>query len=136
MAGETLTVRRCEEAEALAHLSRIFEDRKTDTTGGLCSAADQLRGAQCFAVLDGAGRSVGHYAVQTNTYAHGDEVVIIAASGSLPGADLVASLLPYLEKQASGAQALTVHTKRRALLAKLGALGFVCDGYILRKALP
>lgn len=130
-----MTVRRCDEAEALPRLSRIFRDKKTDTTGGLCGAADQLRGAQCFAVLDGEGREVGNYAVTVNAYAHGDEVVVIAAAGAIPGADLVASLVPYIEQQAAGAKALTVHTRRRGLLVKLGALGFRCEGYILRKAL-
>lgn len=139
MAGQALTVRRCAEgldkAEAVRHLAHVFTARKTDTSGGLTTVEDQLRFSECYEVRDTGGGLVGYYALQVNRHSGGNEVVVVAAAGAALGADLVASLIPYIEKQAKGAQALTVHTKRRGLLAKLAALGFQCDGFILRKAL-
>lgn len=129
-----LTVQRVDTGAALASLGVVFETRKTDTGAGLASAAEQLDGAQCFAVYAGADL-VGHYALGVRQYENGPEVIIIAARGKLKAADLIASLLPTIEQQSQGARALTVHTKRRGLVAKLAGHGFRLDGFILRKGL-
>lgn len=129
-----LTVHRVDTAAGLAALGVVFDSPKTDTAAGLASAAEQLAGAQCFAVYAGADL-VGHYALGVREYAGGPEVLIIAARGRLKAADLVASLLPTIEQQSQGARALTVHTKRRGLVAKLAGHGFRLDGFILRKGL-
>lgn len=135
MVRAPLTVHLCDMREAIAKLEPIFRKHKTDTMGGLGSAEDQLRNCECFCVRNGNNEAVGYYAIQVNRHRAGTEVVIVAAAGILPGADLVATLIPYIEQQAKGAQALTVHTRRRGLLAKLRAQGFGCDGFILRKQL-
>jgi hypothetical protein len=134
MAQKALTVARVDAKEALTGLGVIFTNQKTDCSGGLASAADQLDGAQCFAVFCG-GDLVGHYALGVREYEGGPEVVIVAARGRMPTADLIASLLPTIEQQCQGAKALTVHTKRRGLVAKLAGYGFRLDGFILHKRL-
>ncbi len=108
-----------------------------DTTGGLMTIKELLAGAQCFEVIDETGRSVGSYAVEVFTHDGGNEAVVVAAVGAMPGVDLTASVLPGVEQQARGAgcAAVTIHTRRRGLLAKLKAAGYRCDGFIMRKTI-
>lgn len=110
-------------------------DARLDTTGGLASLEEVTAGAECFRVLDADGAPVLHYALAENPHARGSEVVIVAAAGSMTGVDLVRTVLPYIERQASGAAAVCVHTRRRGLVAKMAAQGYQIDGFILRKKL-
>jgi len=131
---KTLSVHPCAASDAAENFAVLLR-KKTDTCGGLVTVNDLIQNAECFDVRNVLGEVVARYALRVNHHGGGDEVVILAAVGALKGADLVMSILPYIEKQAAGAKSLTVHTKRRGLLHKLAALGFECDGFILRKAL-
>lgn len=130
-----ISVHRCSVSEAAGGLSSVFVSGKTDTCGGLSTALEQLQESDCFVVCNSSGEKAAYYALQAIDRPGGREVVIVAAAGTIPGADLVRSVIPYIEQQVSGAKALTVHTRRRGLVAKLAAQGFRVDGFILRKAL-
>lgn len=134
---KTLAVAPCSTEQAVHMLSVLFMQKKTDTCGGLASAAEQLSASQCYAVKDSDGGEVGYYAVQTNKHKAGDEVVLVAGVGTFQGTDLTLSIVPFVAEQAaqSGAKALTVHTRRRGMVKKLALLGFECEGFILRKRL-
>lgn len=107
---------------------------RCDTTGGLGSLDAALAGASLFDVVV-AGVTVARYALKPMQRANGTEIFVVAAAGGMPGADLVASVLPYVERQCSesGAARATVNTKRRGLVKKLIAQGWHIDGYVLRK---
>lgn len=134
MARAPLTVSRVDCAAAAAAMAPVLERKRADTDGVSASLAERLAGAHCFAV-HADGELLGHYALGVRDYEGGPEVIVIAAAGRMRGADLIASLLPTIEQQSQGAQCLTVHTKRRGMVAKLAAYGFRLDGFILHKRL-
>lgn len=105
-----------------------------DTSGGLQSVADMLRGAAFFEVASPAAL-VGRYALRIERWEHGREGVIVGAVGQLPGADLTATFIPVIQQQLGGCDAVTVLTKRKALANKLLQLGFSLDAFTLRKRL-
>lgn len=107
---------------------------KCDTTGGLGSMEAALKDALLFDVVV-AGKTVARYALKTAERPGGIEVFVVAAVGGQPGADLVASITPFIEHQAAGADRLTVNTRRRGLVKKLLAQGWTLDSYVLRKRL-
>ena len=117
--------------EARSAYARAFDARR-DTTGGLGSLESCLSGADLFNVVVG-GVIVGRYALKAMQRANGTEVFIVAAAGAAPGADLVASVAPYVETQCPGADCLTVNTRRRGLVKKLAAQGWTLDSYVMRK---
>lgn len=134
MDATTLTISRVSpEVAALAMSARLWS-RDTDTTGGLETVDHVVTGCECFEVQL-AGVPVLHYALQVQQRPNGVEVVIAAAAGDAPGVNLVESVMPAIEKQASGADMLTVHTRRKGLVAKLAAQGFELAGFIMRKRL-
>ncbi len=129
-----LVISRVEATEAAPFLASRLSTR-TDTSGGLQSVAEKIDGCQCFRVNDEAGALVGYYALSVILRASGAEVVIAAAAGTLAVGDLTATLLPFVEGQALGAKLMTVHTRRKGLLAKLRAAGWDFGGYIMHKGL-
>lgn len=125
-----ITIEPCTAQVAFPHLELLFNNKKTDTTGGTLSAG-ALLSCCVFFVVKVDGLPSGYYALQQV----GAELVVVAASGGAEGVDLVASVMPAVIRQAEGLHAVTVHTKRRGLIAKLAAQGFKIEGFILRKAL-
>lgn len=121
------------DAEARAAYARAF-DARTDTTGGLGSLEAALDGADLFEVVV-AGATVARYALKALQRANGREVFVVAAAGGVPGVDLVASVLPYIEHQCADADRITVNTRRRGLVKKLAREGWTIDSYVLRKKL-
>lgn len=113
---------------AREHYARALE---FDTSGGLCSLDEFLAGAALFDVLH-AGEVVARYALKFDRHAHGVEAVIVAAVGSMPGHDLTASMLPFIECQVAGVRALKVETVRKGLARKLIARGWSLH-YVARK---
>lgn len=105
-----------------------------DTSGGLGSMADGLAGAALFEVVLN-GETVGRYALRMREWANGHELAIVAAAGTLPGFDLVATVLPFVETQGRGADRVTVRTRRRGLVRKLQKQGWSLDAYCMGKSL-
>lgn len=105
-----------------------------DTSGGLGSMADGLDGATLFDVVLN-GETVGRYALRMREWANGHELAIVAAAGALPGFDLVATVLPFVEAQGQGAERVTVRTRRRGLVRKLQKQGWSLDAYCMGKSL-
>ncbi len=66
----------------------------------------------------------------------GQEFVIVAASGELPGVDLIRSVLPTFETMArrAGTAFIRVHTARPGLVRRLGSMGYRPEEVVLRKA--
>jgi hypothetical protein len=116
--------------EARAVYAKAFDTRR-DTTGGLGDMDVCLSSAQLFDVKVG-GETVLRYALQQVNWPYGVEVCIVGAAGSLPGVDLVAAMLPYIENQCREADCLTVQTQRRGVVKKLRAQGWETT-YIMRK---
>jgi len=82
-------------------------------------------------VLDGV--TVGRYALKAIQRERGIEMYIVAAAGAAPGADLIASVLPFVESQCREVDCITVNTRRRGLVKKMAAQGWTLDSYTLRK---
>lgn len=128
-----LTVRQAPRLDAIAlEAYRAVQTERTDTSGGLATLGDLLRRCDFYEVMDGD-RIIGRYALRVNQFSNGAEGDIAAAVGCLPGVDLTASLLPHIEAQFAGVQAVKIETKRRSLARKFLAAGYHIDGYILRK---
>lgn len=119
--------------EARAAYAKAFDARR-DTSGGLGSMEACLQRGRLFDVkVDGV--TVARYALEFMQCDQGAQVFITAAAGNLPGADLVATLVPYIEGQAgqAGADAVTINTRRRGLVKKLQREGWTLDAYVMRK---
>lgn len=91
-------------------------------------------GAQLFHVLHG-GAIAGAYVLRIDQTADGPEGVIVTAAGHVPGVDLIAALLPTIERQLQGVRAIRYHTARPALARRLHALGYPPSEIVCRKAL-
>lgn len=76
---------------------------------------------------------VARYALKTIDRAAGSEMYVVAAAGAVPGADLVAGILPFIETQCTSVDCLTVNTRRRGLVKKLQRQGWTLDAYVMRK---
>lgn len=124
-------------ADVVADQLSVVLNPGLDTSGGLVSLSEMLDGVTCFEVTDENGERIGSYAVQVVPHEFGAEAFVVAAVGSMPGADLVASVMPGIEGQARGAgcKSVAIVTRRRGLLAKARAQGYEFAGYILRKKL-
>jgi hypothetical protein len=84
---------------------------------------------QCFAASATEGKAVYVLDVQNGV------AQITACKGSGP-VDWSAVLLPAIEAQAKGCQAVTFQTRRRGLVRKAEAQGYTVAGWILKKDLP
>lgn len=105
-----------------------------DTTGGACNLGDLCAGSDVFIGLD-AGRPVFAYAMGIVNHEAARVAWIKAAAGAVPGADLTAQVLPFVERQAKGegAAQVAITTRRRGLIKKLKAQGYAVTGVTLRK---
>ena len=119
-----------DDAARAAYAAAYRPDRETG--GGLGSMDAAMRGAQLFEVVV-AGAVVARYALRMDQHDNGREIVVVAAAGGLPGVDLVASVLPNIEKQGAGADRMTLRTRRPGLVRKLKKQGWVVDAYCMGK---
>ena len=119
-----------DDAARAAYAAAYRPDRRTG--GGLGSMDAAMCNAQLFEVVY-CGAVVGRYALRTVDHANGREIVVVAAAGGLPGVDLVASVLPNIEKQGAGADRMTLRTRRPGLVRKLKKQGWVLDAYCMGK---
>ena len=121
-----------DDAARAAYAAAYRPDR--ETAGGLGSMDEAMRGAQLFEVVV-AGVVVARYALRQDHYENGSEIVIVAAAGGLPGVDLVASLVPTIERQGAIADRMTMRTRRPGLVRKMKKQGWVLDAYCMGKTI-
>lgn len=119
-----------DDAARAAYAAAYRPDR--ETAGGLGSMDEAMRGAQLFEVVV-AGVVAARYALRHDHYENGSEIVIVAAAGGLPGVDLVASLVPTIERQGAIADRMTMRTRRPGLVRKMKKQGWVLDAYCMGK---
>jgi len=104
------------------------------TTATLADIEDQTRnGAQLFEVQDDEGEAVAAFVLRCDRLACRNVGVVVAAGGSLPGVDLTAAIMPYIERMFVGVDAIAVHTARPGLQRKLAPQGFRIKEIILEK---
>lgn len=65
----------------------------------------------------------------------GDEGVIVAAAGGVPGVDLTADVLPHVERMFSGVRRIRIHTSRPGMAKKLTRQGYGAAEIVLFKEL-
>lgn len=64
-----------------------------------------------------------------------DEGVICAAAGELDGVDMMATILPVIEKKFKGCAAIRFHTSFPAVAKKMAWHGYAADEIVSRKIL-
>lgn len=74
--------------------------------------------------LDDSTGPVGAFVLRVDRPASGPEGVIVAAAGRVPGVDLTAAVLPYVESLFRDCVRVRIHTARPGLGAKLAAMGY------------
>lgn len=97
-------------------------------------------GASVFYVMAGA-ECVGAFVLRADGTADGSEGVIVAAAGHLPGADLIETCLPQIEKLFINCRRIRYHTARPAMARRLVAHGYapaeiVCMKEIKNEPVP
>lgn len=121
--------------EAARTLAPIFA---ADKTGGVENLKAQVLSgnASLHRVTKGADL-VGFFSVRIDQFAAGDEMVIIAAAGALPGVPLLHVFLPLLEANAkeAGCETVRIHTSRKGMFKQLAKRGYEFSEWILRKPL-
>lgn len=90
-------------------------------------------GAQLFEVHDDNGEVVLAFVLRVDRLACRTVGVVVAAGGSLPGVDLTAVVMPYIESMFYGVDAIAIHTERPGLIRKLAAQGYRTSEIILEK---
>lgn len=122
---KVLTVEPCEwSPQAADLLARAFTHGNPEVIG-----ADVRAGrAGLFAVRDGA--TLGALFVLR---VDGDEGVIVAAAGGVPGVDLTAEVLPAVERMFSGVRRIRIHTSRPGMAKKLARQGYGAAEVVLFK---
>ncbi|MGD1324390.1 hypothetical protein ACNHE5_05555 [Pandoraea pnomenusa] len=110
---------------------------KYDTTGGAWTVDDAMNGAHLFAARDADGRMVFAWAMTVHKHRAGCEAFVTAAAGEYTGANLLAVMLPYVERVArrAGATSLAFMTARAGMVKKMGDLGFAVEATTMRKTL-
>jgi hypothetical protein len=81
------------------------------------------------------GELVGATVVRLETREQGDELVIVAAGGRLPGHSLLRSLLPYVERIYPSATWARIHTARRGMVRELLRQGYSSRELVMAKRL-
>lgn len=108
---------------------------RTDTSDGMLDAADCLGGGTFFRVLDD-GEPVAFYVLRLRVRGERREAEIVLAHGRA-GFDLVAHVLPLIERQCAmvGCASVRVQTRRGGLVRKLENSGYSRASVVLRKEL-
>jgi len=94
----------------------------------------QCGDARAFRVRKG-GVDVGAYVLRIDETPTGNDGVLLSGAGSA-GVDLTAALIPYIENQFQGVDAIRVPTNRPGLVRKLRAQGYETAAIVMRKELP
>ena len=119
------------DAEALEAYERCL---RHDTTCGLQSVREVLDGAMLFDIRDGADQVALRYAPSLQRHAHGRELVVLAAAGGARGQDMTRRGMEAILYQAEGcADVVSVFTRRKGMVKKLGDMGFSLEAFKLSK---
>jgi hypothetical protein len=110
-----------------------FMRAKTDTSGGMVDGVDCLATSEFFRVLDD-GVPVAFYLLRARNGRAGITAEITLAHGRA-GFDLVAEVLPLIERQCAGCHAMRIETRRPGLMKKLESAGYRRASVILTKEL-
>jgi len=118
-------------AEMLAPAAR------RDPLGGLeMLAQDVLDGSsRAFGVFDDAGQMVLATVLRLESFPHGRELLIQAASGSLPGVSLVDTVYPAIERVAvaAGCGSVRLQSSRPGMARAMARHGFAECDHVYRK---
>lgn len=109
-----------------------------DDPAGIADVKRQVKtGCASLFKVETPDRLVGFYVVRIDQLSAGDELVIIAAAGRLPGVDLIAVMLPTFEAQAvmSDCKSVRIHTNRRGMVKKIARRGYGFSEWVFRKEL-
>lgn len=121
------------EEVAAAFDASPFMRAKTDTSGGMVDGVDCLAMGEFFRVFDD-GVPVAFYVLRARNGRAGIVAEITLAHGRAD-VDLVASVLPLIEKQCAGCHAMRIETRRPGLMKKLETAGYKRASVILTKEL-
>lgn len=64
-------------------------------------------------------KMIGAYVLRIDSSTHGPEGVVVAAGGDNCGIDLIATVMPVIEKQFMNVTEIRVHTSRRGMVKSL-----------------
>lgn len=120
-------------AEVAAAFDTPIARAKTDTSGGMVDGVDVLEGAAFYRVRDD-GVPVAFYVLRARRGRAGIDAEVVLAHGRA-GFDLVAHVMPLIERQCAGCHALRIETRRPGLVKKLERAGFEQASVILTKEL-
>jgi hypothetical protein len=116
-------------------VARMVGVEKWDWSG-LHGVDDVIGGGAMYAALDAQGRPAMAFVVEQVQHEHGRELVIRAALQLMRGRDLVAEVLPEIERVFGvGCAAVTLTTRRAGLVRKLKSAGYGEAATIMRKKL-
>lgn len=125
---KVLTVEPCEWSAQVADvLARAFTHGNTHDLG-----RDVRDGrAALFGVRQGGELAGAWFVLRID----GDEGVIVAAAGAVPGVDLVADVVPEIEGMFRGVRRIRIHTSRPGMVKKLARQGYGAAEVVLFKEL-
>ncbi len=81
------------------------------------------------------GEDVGAFVCRIDRFPTHAEGVIMAGAACMPGIDIIATIVPEIEKKFIGCAAVRYHTGRVSLAKRMAKLGYVPDEIICRKSL-
>jgi len=110
--------------------------RSTTTVDNLRHGCEAGR-MKLWSVSDAALGAVGYYVTWIDPLDCGDELVIVAAAGGLPGVPLTRAVLPAIEALAAGGGcgSVRVHSIRPGMLKALARQGYAPAEIVYRKVL-
>ncbi|MFM0364223.1 hypothetical protein [Paraburkholderia sediminicola] len=118
------------DGERLREVVQAFEGKpglwdRVDASGGTKTVAETVFGHTfCRVLMDGA--PVAFYVLYFYQGNEGTEAFVTAAHGRAK-LDLCRVVLPLIERQCAGCSGVGMRTRRRGLVRKLGAAGYVTE---------
>lgn len=110
--------------------------RSTMTVNNLRHGCEDGR-MKLWSVTEPQAGAVGYYVTWIDSLDCGDELVIVAAAGRLPGVPLTRCVLPAIEALAAGAgcSSVRVHSIRPGMLKALARHGYAPSEIVYRKVI-
>lgn len=125
---------RVEPAEWSAGAARLLSMADQDAALDDLRASVESGASRLFVVRQG-GAMVLAYVLRVDANVSGGVDGVIVSAGGRADVDLTRAVLPYIETQFSGVDAIRVHTARPGLVKKLRAVGYETAEVVLRKAM-